>query len=276
MPPINQEMLKKERVVAREYRNRKIGGFLKELKLTEGRGTGLPIIHRTLEENGSPPPVFETDNDRSYFLSIIKIHPLAHSILGQEDDQTRTKDKALEFKNLSNINPYLRLSVSAIGDKDREAIRNNITPKAEQLLQYCVEPKSREAIFDKIGLYNNTKNFGNHFKPLIDVGWLQLTLPDKPTSRDQRYLTSVLGNQLLTLLEARNTKNMQRIQVVSSNIASVGYDAEKMILEIEFHHGAIHQYKDVPKKVYEELMHSAAIGSYFMHNIRENRNYQKN
>src|SRR5690606_40703423 len=41
MPPINQAMLKKPRVVARDYRNRKIGGFLKELKLTEGRGTGL-------------------------------------------------------------------------------------------------------------------------------------------------------------------------------------------------------------------------------------------
>lgn len=38
MPPINQAMLKKQRVIARDYRNRKIGGFLKELKLTEGRG----------------------------------------------------------------------------------------------------------------------------------------------------------------------------------------------------------------------------------------------
>jgi ATP-dependent DNA helicase RecG len=34
MPPITQAMLKKKRVVARDYRNRKIGGFLKELKLT--------------------------------------------------------------------------------------------------------------------------------------------------------------------------------------------------------------------------------------------------
>ncbi|MBA7540509.1 hypothetical protein ES705_32808 [subsurface metagenome] len=80
MPPVDKEMLKKERIITREYRNRKLGGFLKELKLTEGRGTGIPIIYERLEINGSPPPVFETDDDRSYFLSIIKIHPLAQLV----------------------------------------------------------------------------------------------------------------------------------------------------------------------------------------------------
>jgi ATP-dependent DNA helicase RecG len=42
-------------------RNRRIGEFLKELKLSEGRGTGLPKIFRSLHENGSPPPVFDFD-----------------------------------------------------------------------------------------------------------------------------------------------------------------------------------------------------------------------
>src|SRR5690606_37210664 len=124
--------------------------------------------------------------------------------------------------------------------------------------------KSREAIFDKIGLYNNTKNFRNHLKPLIDAGWLQLTLPDTPTSRDQQYLSTELGKQLLTFLEEGNTGKTQRIPVVSSNIASVGYDAKKKLLEIEFHHGAVYQYFDVPENVYEELMGSTSLGAYFM------------
>jgi len=37
LPPIDQDMLKDEVVVARRYRNRRLGDFLKELKLTEGR-----------------------------------------------------------------------------------------------------------------------------------------------------------------------------------------------------------------------------------------------
>jgi len=34
--------LQKERVISRRYRNRRIGDFLKELDLTEGRSTGIP------------------------------------------------------------------------------------------------------------------------------------------------------------------------------------------------------------------------------------------
>lgn len=275
MPPINQAMLNKQRVVARDYRNRKLGGFLKELKLTEGRGTGLPIIHKSLAENGSPPPIFETDENNAYFLCVLSIHPLTDSILGREDDLNRNEDKMFEFRNLSDINPYLSLSVSEIGDRDKEAIKNSITSKAKQLLQYCIEPKSREAIFDKIGLYNNTKNFRNHLKPLIDAGWLQLTLPDTPTSRDQKYLSTALGKQLLSILKEGHIGKSERIPVVSSNIASVGYDAEKKVLEIEFHHGAIYQYFDVPVRVYEELMNSAAKGSYFMNELKDKFKYQK-
>tara|TARA_R110002096_G_scaffold220393_1_gene408874 strand:+ start:41 stop:1894 length:1854 start_codon:yes stop_codon:yes gene_type:complete len=276
MPPINQAMLKKQRVVARDYRNRKIGGFLKELKLTEGRGTGLPIIHKSLAENGSPPPIFETDENNAYFLCILPVHPLTNSILGSQEELRGDEDKTLKFKNLNNINTYLRLSVSKIGNRDKEAIRNSITPKAKQLLRYCIEPKSREAIFDKIGLYNNTKNFRNHLKPLIDAGWLQLTLPDKPTSKDQQYLSTALGKQLLSFLEEGNIGRTERIPVVSSNIASVGYDAEKKLLEIEFHHGAVYQYFDVPERVYEELMSSPSQGAYFMNEIKEKYNYNKN
>lgn len=69
LPPIDNKALKRQRIVARDYRNRKVGEFLKELHLTEGRGTGFPIIHRSLRDNGSPEPVFETDEDRTYFFS---------------------------------------------------------------------------------------------------------------------------------------------------------------------------------------------------------------
>ncbi|WP_269900688.1 hypothetical protein [Paenalcaligenes faecalis] len=52
----------------------RIGEFLKELDLTEGRSTGLPKILRVMQSNGSPMPVFETDEERSYFLIRLPIH----------------------------------------------------------------------------------------------------------------------------------------------------------------------------------------------------------
>ena len=52
------------RAVSRRYRNRPIGEFLKELDLTEGRSTGVPKILKAMAVNGSPAPLFETDDDR--------------------------------------------------------------------------------------------------------------------------------------------------------------------------------------------------------------------
>lgn len=57
------------------YRNRRIGDFLKELKLTEGRNTGFPTAFRALRENGSGMPSFEMDPDRGYLTVKIPVHP---------------------------------------------------------------------------------------------------------------------------------------------------------------------------------------------------------
>jgi ATP-dependent DNA helicase RecG len=56
-------------------RNRRIGEFLKDLDLAEGRGTGIPKIRRKMNENGSPEPIFEFDEARTYFRIILPAHP---------------------------------------------------------------------------------------------------------------------------------------------------------------------------------------------------------
>ncbi|MHB8971018.1 MAG: ATP-binding protein [Pirellulaceae bacterium] len=72
---IRLEALNADKIVARRYRNRRIGDFLKELDLTEGRCTGIPTIWAAMAENGSPPPRFSTDEGRTYFLAELPIHP---------------------------------------------------------------------------------------------------------------------------------------------------------------------------------------------------------
>ena len=66
---------KGERFKSKNYRNRRLGEFLKELELTEGRSTGIPTIQEGLKENGSPRAVFETDIDRQVLWVTIPIHP---------------------------------------------------------------------------------------------------------------------------------------------------------------------------------------------------------
>lgn len=64
------------KVRSRRYRNRRLGEFLKELDLCEGRATGIPTVLKSLKYNGSPAPRFYTDEDRTVFEVEIFRHPI--------------------------------------------------------------------------------------------------------------------------------------------------------------------------------------------------------
>lgn len=91
---VTQEGLKRFRVSNRRYRNRRIGDFLKELHLTEGRNTGFEKILNALEANGSPKPEFETDDDHSYFISRLFVH----EVFLQEEPKKSRKGAEKELK----------------------------------------------------------------------------------------------------------------------------------------------------------------------------------
>ncbi|MDE6593066.1 MAG: putative DNA binding domain-containing protein, partial [Oscillospiraceae bacterium] len=63
---ISDESIERQDIRARIYRNRRIGDFLKELKLIEGRNTGFPNAIKALKSNGSGSLKFEMDENRSY------------------------------------------------------------------------------------------------------------------------------------------------------------------------------------------------------------------
>jgi hypothetical protein len=62
---------------------------------------------------------------------------------------------------------------------------------------------------------------------------------------------------------------VNRIPVVSSTIAAVGYDDASGTLEIEFTNGRIYHYFDTPQHVYETTVSgTVSAGQYFNDNIR--------
>lgn len=68
---------------------------------------------------------------------------------------------------------------------------------------------------------------------------------------------------------------MEKNQVESSNIASIGYDPGSETLEIEFIKGGTYQYYDVPEHVYDELMSASSHGSYLAASIKGTYKYGK-
>lgn len=68
---------------------------------------------------------------------------------------------------------------------------------------------------------------------------------------------------------------MQRTQVTSSNIQSIGYDENTQTLEVEFKNGGTYQYFDVPKHEYDSLMSASSHGQYLAANIKGKYRYSK-
>jgi len=68
---------------------------------------------------------------------------------------------------------------------------------------------------------------------------------------------------------------MKRTPVTSSNIASIGYNEQQSLLEIEFNNGGVYQYYDVPISVYQEQLNASSHGKYFAEKIRNNYQYEK-
>ena len=61
---------------------------------------------------------------------------------------------------------------------------------------------------------------------------------------------------------------MDRYNVASSNISSIGYDQSTMTLEVEFLNGRIYQYYNVPENMYDEIMKAPSKGRFLHAYIR--------
>ncbi len=68
---------------------------------------------------------------------------------------------------------------------------------------------------------------------------------------------------------------MNRVQVSSSNIASIGYDHDSQVLEVEFLSGGVYQYYSVPEYVFDELMSASSHGRYLAKNIKGTYSYSQ-
>lgn len=99
---------------------------------------------------------------------------------------------------------------AALIDRVTAAIRSQVRSQVDMVLEYCRAPRGRNEILKHIGVTPLYKNFQKRLQPLIDAGLLSLTVPDKPRSRNQRYISNTLrsGNlKGITKLTSRDKTN---------------------------------------------------------------------
>ena len=179
---IRMEDLQQGRAVSRRYRNRRIGEFLKEPDLAEGRSTGVPKILRAMHNNGSPPPGFETDDDRTWFLVRLPAHP---SFPPGAGDASGEQDNHLEDNEKSLLSPH-----------ETPQDPPQVTECVERLIGAVQRETSRAELQAALKLRDRRSFIDTYLKPALEAALIEMTLPDKPTSRNQRYRRTSAGEAL--------------------------------------------------------------------------------
>ncbi|HWK05084.1 MAG TPA: ATP-binding protein [Puia sp.] len=187
---IRLEDFQKGQVFPKRYRNRRLGDFLKELELTEGRATGIPVILEALRHNGSPNPVFETDPERTWFQVKLPLHPAFAQI-----------NADLKLSNISNGAQLAGLIGSLVDDQASDQVDDQVLGMMGKLLLWVqTEPRKRSELLKHLGLSNHNDNVKKYLEPLEAAGLLAKTLPDKPQSPKQKYSLTEKGRVLLSSL----------------------------------------------------------------------------
>ena len=71
---------------------------------------------------------------------------------------------------------------------------------AYQVVWHCRLPRFANEIMEFLGLKHRKTFRVNYLQPLMEAGWLEMTIPDKPTSSKQKYRLTDKGQQLLAEL----------------------------------------------------------------------------
>jgi ATP-dependent DNA helicase RecG len=202
VPPVNTTVLKTHRrIVAREYRNRRIGDFLKELRLTEGRGTGFPTIYKAMADNGSPAPSFDTDETSTYVLATLPAHDgmSIGASNGVNIPVFKDFEEILAFSNGASNG-----ASNGVGNLAIEIINTEIHDRVYEILEILTVRMKRSELFEKMDLSNQSKNRAKYLDPLIENQWVKMDFPDEKTHPNQTYQLTEAGNRILKLLSSGN------------------------------------------------------------------------
>ena len=150
-------------VVAKDFghksmtRNPLIFGLFTRMHLVERVASGIPRMQEAMREANLPEPEFHTEG---MFTAVFK-------------RGISIKNEIINVPSLSQECPKLDIRYTSI---------------AEQIISYCSEPHSIQEIMKLVGQTNRSRFKKNIINPLLEVGILSMTIPNKPNSPLQQYI----------------------------------------------------------------------------------------
>lgn len=153
--------------------NQKLSDMFLQLHISERTGRGVPKI---TEVYGKETYEFR---ENSIVVSIpftrVQTEEMTH------DEVETTPDEAKMTLDEKEMTPDKNETTLVIESDKRKN-------SAEHILEFCTTPKSILEIAEFLGL-KEKKSVRRHVKPLLEQGRLAMTLPDRPNSKNQKYIT---------------------------------------------------------------------------------------
>ena len=139
---ISDEDIKNGEIRSRMYRNRRIGDFLKELKLIEGRNTSFPNAKKALEKNGSEKLKFIMDENRDFLSVIIPVHE--KFLDGKNDSYEERIIDILRQEELTMTELAIKMGYKGISAKLRNEV--NILLKQKRISYFLDDDNKKKLI----------------------------------------------------------------------------------------------------------------------------------
>ena len=153
------ELLKTRK--AMEVGNETIVKLLETLGgIIENRHTGISTMQDKMKEANLPNPIFTNEREDFVVTFYNGEYPELYPI--ELKEQQKTQDKAQ--------------------DKAHDDVEGKI-------IEFCNIERNIYEIMEFIGYKNRTRFRRDYIKPLVEKEKLKMTIPDKPTSRNQKYIS---------------------------------------------------------------------------------------
>jgi ATP-dependent DNA helicase RecG len=120
-----------------------------------------------MAENGSPPAKFSTDDQRTHFLVELPVHPQMPGVVGAHDEA-------------------------------HHEAHDELTETETRVLRIVQDqPQRRPAIANQLGFQSRSGHLYKAIDHLRKLGFIELTIPEKPQSKNQKMRITGKGHAWL-------------------------------------------------------------------------------
>lgn len=160
-----------------------IANVLYRAGIIERWGSGTLNIIDWCLKNGNPAPTWK-EQAGSVYLSF---HPVA-----TQDETPSTAQVTVQVDKSNEI----KLLIAIL--KEINGLTAQVTAQvAAQVLLFCTEPRKASEIRDLLQKKHRKTFQRNYLNPLLEIGIIERTIPDKPTSSKQKYKAGPNGRSIL-------------------------------------------------------------------------------